>query len=622
VVGVSDRCGGLSACALDFPALLSFPVPMCHDGFPMESRRPSATQQLLRPDALLLMLASLAGINLFAASFIRQERYVYGWDSALWWWYYQHLGSLLGTHPLRAAFEVIQSARQEDYSMVLVLFLTPFQLLFGSGRVPFVLAAVTMYVFPAAILVALVSYKIRAELVDHGLVRTMMVGLPTFLLLPAVWSPILLGSPDLAGVVVICAILLIYLSRPLVDQPFSTLITIGILCALLILVRRWYAYWVVSFFLAAVVTEISTGRGSYPATVPRRPRSIRNLAVVGTTAVVTFFLAATPLAMRMVSLDYVDMYSTMKTYKGVWPTVAHAAWGFYWYMGPLISLLFLAGVVNGLARRASRDVFVLLLVQFVAIVVLLTRVLDFDLHHYSLLIPFIVIAIAGLVSDLAGHAKARPGGPVIVTIYILVLAGQFALVFIPAVAPYLSAVPFLTRYRQAPLQRGDLAELKQLVSAVAADLEGNDATAYVVASSPLLNDDLLRNACRQFGHPDATCDRIARTSHWDRRDGLPGDLFTARYVVLATPVQYHRPPEHQRVIGIPADAILRGRGIGSAFQALPGEFVLDRGVHVVLYERKRPLEQAELQSIEKQFLDLYPGRVDLFSLRSGSARSR
>mgnify|MGYP000859568291 FL=1 len=69
-------------------------------------------------------------------------------------------------------------------------------------------------------------------------------------------------------------------------------------------------------------------------------------------------------------------------------------------------------------------------------------------------------------------------------------------------------------------------------------------------------------------------------------------------MVVSDPTGYHLRPEDQRVIGVPADAIRRGSGIGAAYQRRPETFVLADGSTVALFGRLRdpsPQEVAELQ---------------------------
>src|SRR5262245_38826641 len=69
--------------------------------------------------------------------------------------------------------------------------------------------------------------------------------------------------------------------------------------------------------------------------------------------------------------------------------------------------------------------------------------------------------------------------------------------------------------------------------------------------------------------------RILTTRDVDKRDGFPRALLTAKYVIVASPIQYHVSPRDQRVVGIPEQLILDGRNIGASFVKLLYQFNLD-----------------------------------------------
>jgi len=563
---------------------------------------------------LLLLSFCLLGANLFVASFIGQERFIYYWDYANYWLKFRHLGALLSTSPVEALQAVHASVREDDYNLLLALFLAPFHLVFGGGRLAYELAIANFYVVPAAAAAGLLVCRLNTSS-QASPDLALGLSMAGFLLLPGVWIPALYGAPDLAGMVLIGVVLLLHLSRPLGERGMAGLLAIGVSLAALILLRRWYAYWVVGYFVAAVVQSLVQGGGRRPASLRAYLRPIASLVGIGVVAVGFLFLVATPIANRMAASDYADMYSAYKVAgEPLWNFVRF----FVRYFGPLTSVLFVAGLLFGLVRASSRSFFVFLLVQFAVIVFMFTRVQDMSAHHYNLLIPTIALAVSSLLVGVAVRFRAGWPRRGVVATYFAVLAVQFALVFVPAAAHHLAwAAPFLAQYRHAPLARNDLGAMAELLAGLNARLAGNDRKVYVLASSTVINDDILRNACVQFEYPESACRRILDASHVDKRDGFPRHLPMADYVVVAEPVQYHLRPEDQLVIGLPALAMLSGQGLGAAFGRLPGDYMLDKGVTVSIYERIRPLVAGDLADIESRLLNAYPDKSELFSLPPG-----
>src|SRR5262249_20201014 len=135
---------------------------------------------------------------------------------------------------------------------------------------------------------------------------------------------------------------------------------------------------------------------------------------------------------------------------------------------------------------------------------------------------------------------------------------------------------------------------------------------YVVASSEILNSNILQNACRFGPRQKQFCERILATNDVDKRDGFPGQFLHADLVVVATPTQYHLRAEDQRIVGVLAREIIDGRGIGASFQRLPDEFKLDNGVITSVYVKVRSFEKSDLDALAAEFGRYYPEERQLF----------
>ena len=135
---------------------------------------------------------------------------------------------------------------------------------------------------------------------------------------------------------------------------------------------------------------------------------------------------------------------------------------------------------------------------------------------------------------------------------------------------------------------------------------------YVLASSMILNSNIVENACKLGPRPRFFCDRILTTNHVDKRDGFPRQFLHAHYLVVTSPTQYHLRAEDQRVIGVLARKVMEGHGIGAAFHRLPGEFKLDNGVTAWVFEKIRPFERTDLNALADEFAGYYPGKRNIF----------
>jgi len=559
---------------------------------------------------MLLFPLAFAFVNSFVYYFISQERYIYFWDYYHYWAKYQNLGDLMIHSPLKAFSEIWRTLRYEDYNLLPVLFLMPIRLLFGTSRLTYVLAVANVYAFPAAVLSAFLVTRIVSSDKKKSYIPIGMA-LATSLLFPQYWIPVLFGFPDVAGVVVIYVIFLLVVIRPFEEQKMASLVLLGVLLAFLIMLRRWYAYWVVSFFVAIAAQRLLALFPRHHFRIRNYLPAARNLIIAGMISSGFFLLAATPIAKRMITTDYADIYSAYKMTDAIIPFLKDLSF----HLGLFTSSLFAAALAFGIVQRRSRDLSVFLLFHLVCVVFLFSRVQSFSVQHYYLIIPSMVLSISVLAVSVSSYLHKVAARSIVLAGYIAALALQFWLVFVPQSSGRIDGIaPIFSRDRHYPMVRNDLGEIRKLLDALETNSHGGEDGVYVIASSTIFSDDILRNACRAFDYPQLFCNRILGSSHVDKRDGFPKNFLSAGYVVVAEPVQYHLRPEDQRVIGILAEQMHLKSGIGSSFDALNYEFLLDNNVNVHIYKKMKPFDSDALQQLEYLYVTYYPDKKEIFTI--------
>jgi len=538
--------------------------------------------------AAALALAVLA--NLFAAAYVSAEHYIYYWDFSLYWKKFGQLGQMLQTDIVGALVAVMRSIATENYTALPILPMAPFGLVFGDGRMSYILAIANIALLPSAVLIA---WIVESRMQHRSWVRFFLC-LTGVLCVHVLWAPTLRGFPDVLGVAIACIVLLAYFGKAPEDQKPMQLALIGLLLCLLILTRRWYLFWVVSFFPAAVIAYLA---GSPREQINSKAfwGNCKALIIVAQACFVFLAVLAAPLVARMASTDYSTAYAAYR------PDLANAG-----QMGQVVAhfgLALLAACTTGLVwlikRPETRALGVFLVVQAGISLALFMRVQGLlGVQHFLLLAPTLGVGLASAISafwNARMHLAMRAGG--IGVLFCVVVASSVAVLSPTPVA----SGPFLPVARYAPLVRPDLAEVERLMSAIEA-LKPHRI--YVAASSDVLNWDTLAVACRDR-HP-ALCSRVARTADIDARDGYPRGILNADLVVLASPTQYHVRPEDQQVVGLLARDVRQRQGIGSSFEALPGEFQLMRGVRAQIYRRVADTRDVDAKALSNELKRSYP----------------
>lgn len=561
--------------------------------------------------AVAACLAVVAVANLFAVYYVTQERTIYFWDWSHYWLRYRELTASLAQHPTATLGSLLSSVRRDDYNLLPVLPLVPVGWLFGTGRLPYILAITNIYLLPAILVMGLLVQRLFRPGIPRRSFAPFVLTVASLPLLHMLWVAALRGFPDVVGVVPIGGILLLHFARPLSEQRMGRLVATGLLLCLLVLLRRWYAYWVVAFFPALAVAHGLDIYRRYGSDWRPYLTTGRNAVIIGLTFASALLGLATPFALRAIQTDYSDIYSAYRFNHSLMDDVSHLARWFGWVeilAGP-VGLAWLA------VRRETRVLGSFLLVQLCTIFALFTRTQDFSLQHIYLLIPGLAVGIAAVVIGLWKRMMNGVWRVASVGLMLTVLLLGSVTAFTPgavAIADRLRVL--LPSDRFYPLVRHDVDMLENLLASVETLELAQPGDIYVLASSNILNSNILYNACKFGPRPRSFCDRILSASDVDKRDGFPRQFLQATYLVTASPAQYHLRPDDQRVIGVLLREVVGGHGIGASFQRLPGEFTLDNGVTVQMYAKVRPFERTDLDALEDEFNGYYPGRGHLFSV--------
>jgi hypothetical protein len=166
----------------------------------------------------------------------------------------------------------------------------------------------------------------------------------------------------------------------------------------------------------------------------------------------------------------------------------------------------------------------------------------------------------------------------------------------------------------APLRRGDITEWRRLGAAMDEILRSRgQGMIYVLASSTTINSSDLLSLSRSLNERFLTPNFVWYSNDIDKQQGFPSDLLTARYVIVADPIQMQFDPAEQQVIAAPAHEFLEGSGIAAAFEKLPEQFLLDGGVRVFIYEKDRQISPQEVRQLSDELRKAHPDRSYIYT---------
>jgi len=548
---------------------------------------------------LLSALLLVAALDVYAVWFVGAEQTLYHADQVTYWSYSQQLSRLLVSDPAAALRAVGHSIANNDVNLLPALPMAFIMALFGSSRLVYVLAILTVY---GGATIVMLGVALRR----FGIAQPAWLTLLVFLLVPTIWRPVFIGYLGLGGVALALAVLALVVPVRSSPHPVREMASAGALLAVLVLFRRWWGIWALSFCVVVLLEALWELIRSRPMSLRKFREIVTGPIVLGAAAGGTLVVFAAPIIVQRLTTDYADRFAAYSL-QGASQRIAAVGD----HVGLLGPLLVVGSALLLLARPVFRRAAVLLVALMAVTYALMVSIQDHSPHHWWLYDPAILLLVGLAVGGVLETLSLR--GRQLVVAMLVVVGGLFtAAVFVPGFAVR-QAGGLFPRDRVRPLVRHDLAEVDRLLTYLDHRYQNGSGTVYVIASSPLLSDQVLGFANLSLGTDHPSVRGFLASSHVDRRDGFPRGLLVADAVVVADPVQLHLRAEEQRVVVEAAHSFLDGTDIARAFRELPVTFTLDHGVRVLVFERVRPTTADDIEGFSARLQAAYPDRPEIFA---------
>lgn len=527
---------------------------------------------------LVLFLPVFLFLNFFVFSFISREKFLYFWDYAGYWDKYQTLGLLLKSDPMPALTLVVSSMQNEDYNFLTAFILQPFYFFFGGSRLSYILALTNLFLIPALLLFNLLIVKLaRRAFQTNSLLQINFFSTALFLSLGMILVPLLLGYVDIAGLILIFTIYILFFHQQFEEISLLRSLILGSLLALLIVLRRPFIFWSMAFLLlitAEIFLKLFYQEKDF---INHGLKLITKFVFIITSFGATLLFLSTSLIHKIFSVNYNFLYAAYKGEEGVAEYIRNGQRLFN-FSGLIIIFLFISSLFFLLIRGKMRRIGFYLAGQFIIIFILFSQTQDFTIHHFYLLTPSIIISISLFLIYLSQKLK----NTLAKTLYTLTILSVLVLIFTATFYPDFNKnikaqPPLFPSLVHKPLTRNDLPEINRIVLTLNGLVQESDFI-YVLSSSSVFSDEILKQACT------GRCGQILPTSHVDNRDGFPTQFYKADFVLVADPIQYHLKPENQKVIGILAQQFLKNEN--QNFEKLDQEFHLEKDVKVYIYKKR------------------------------------
>ncbi len=552
-------------------------------------------------DLLIPILAMILVVAVFSVWFMQTERTLYHADQVAYWSYSRSLAQLMRDDPIASVGAVLHTIANDDVNLLPAVPISLMMVVFGGSRLVYLLAIVLIYGFAAAAALIFALARIGPR-------PPPWVAPLTFGLLATVWQPIYIGYLGIGGVALALVVIGLIWQKGLISQGYRTLMLAGVLLAVLVLFRRWWGIWGLAFIV--VLTADALWRFSRSPEKDLRGfwQAVRGLTIVLMSTGLTVVALAAPIVVSRMRTDYSDRFSAY-SHEGFSERLASIVGRF-----GLVGLVVLAGCLAVLLMHPKmRRTGILLAAHLVCTFAIMVRIQDHSPQHWYLYSPQILLIIGLALVQIASQVRRKRKRAFLVALTAVGLVTVVA-VFAPAKSGWRKHLtPMLPADVIRPQIRNDLAEVQRLLSYLDQVFAGRTGHLYVLSSSEKLSDHVLGFSNLSMGTSYRSPSEILGASHVDRRDGFPRGLLLADVVLVAHPVQYHLRPEDQRTVGEPAASFLAGTDIALAFTPLPERFVLDDGVTVTVFQRRRHNSREEVAALSDRLRSFYPDRPEIYS---------
>lgn len=419
--------------------------------------------------------------------------------------------------------------------------------------------------------------------------------------MPLVYRALSYGQPDNIGLIFVIMIFLLTAGYWFERVQWSRWFLLLASVYLLIVCRRWYAYWLVAYTACYAVAWAARLIRSHDRR--RCLKTLRNALGFLLPSLGLIVLALWPMLQAIVSYDYALYYAAYSSGGFVPELKSQASW-----LGWLTCFIFSVGLAWGIANKKGRTLAFANACTFLLSLFLFTRVQNMGAHQSLLLVPsycvFAILAASAIAS--LRIAVLRNASVALVSI---LLTAQLGLNALPG---FTTDRPWLARCSLPTPDRDDIPQVEELAHWIAENVYHGEI-AYMIPHGSPYNPDVFRNALL----PDVeTRGKLAYGSAVLGTHSFPTELPEAKYVLTCEPFC---PNGHAGKIN---DAFLDYLDQG-AFVA-ECTFDMGNGYVFTAYRRLLPASRDEvlhylpyLEEENRQFPEMFEGVLERYLLENG-----
>lgn len=505
-------------------------------------------------------------VNILAVLYITKSSVIYFWDDATYW----DISRKIASGAINEGGfwrNVYASVGTQDYNYIAALPSAFLARLFGESRLVYVLGLVNMYLLPSFIAVYLLARKLsKAPKIATAIV---------ILICPSMMFLTFNGFVDIGGLLICLLCFNLYYAKGGEGRIWRYAL-IGALLVLMMLWRRWYAFFAVSFVTAMLADCVLFKRKWQGAAV-----TIAVCALLLTLCFRDFLI-------NQLIRDYGSLYADYKF------SVTTDFKLITRYFGVIfIAVLAAASVAAGIKKKEMRTVFIWL--QMIVCLFMFISTQTHGQQHLLLYAPSLIMLTLITIKHINKEWM-------LIGISVLALAHSLN-VYIPRLQPKslneIKGYALIPNFSMLPQSRGDTDEILALKQKLDTTVYDGD-TLGVLASSFVLNEDILKNVQPSLGVKQIRDNYIVSLPQVDSRDRDLSALYNVNYVLVALPAQTHLAEGSQTVVTEAVRSFENYTDIATAYIEIPECEAVIGDITVKLFWRVRDELPSDIREFESR----------------------
>ena len=468
-------------------------------------------------DILVITITSIIVILIYVVV-IYTRKYAYSWDNILYYVRQIDLLNMFNSNFFEGIKGIIKTTYFENYGYFLLSFTS---LLFNYTNHTldsFVISYVVVTIIPIITVYYAIINKLiqKYELKNKNII--ILLSLILIIAFPLLHSSAMVGQPDFMGLIFIGLIILFTMDYDFENVNIKRYILIFLSTLCLIITRRWYIYWVISYYIcyALLLFIKNLINKDY-----KKLKSItKNLIIFGISSIIIAGIILLPMIIRIVKANFYNSYSAWN----IGGLKEEIKLQFYRIGGIYLSIM-LIGLIYGIKNKRFRWMTIQMLSTGILTLFLFTRLQNMGNHQSLLLVPtYIYLLLICIIAINQINCKLLRR--ILQTIIILSLSTTIFGTFTEN--KYFYNNKLYSNISLKPTKREDYEMIGQIDKFILENCD-KDHKAYINAATSMYCSDTFKT----YLFPDITLVYIIPyESSINSVHGFPIDIFKTKYLFV------------------------------------------------------------------------------------------